>query len=66
MAKQIVTALVAALALGACSKTEQSSQKPQARIEAPSAAPEAGKSQEEIDAGLKERLARQEAAAKMF
>jgi periplasmic protein TonB len=59
---------MAALVLGACSKGEPESKqaKPNAPIEAP--APRAGTpaSDGAVDEALKERLARQEAAARMF
>lgn len=66
MAKRIVTAALTALALAACSKSEQVTQKPQqpTRIEAPQ--PQAATPSGEIDPALKERLARQEAASRLF
>lgn len=58
-----------AVALAACSQSDQPNPNkvpPAARIQAAPAAPEAPSAQAEIDPALKERLARQEAAARMF
>jgi len=64
-------AALCALALAACSQSDQPNPNkvpPAARIEAPKAlpTPEAPSAAAEIDAGLKDRLARQEAASRMF
>jgi protein TonB len=66
MAKPIVTVALAALALAACSKGDEVTQRrPQpTRIEAPE--PQAAAPSADIDPALKERLARQEAASRMF
>ena len=66
LVRTLTLGVAAALALAACSKSEPAPPaKPKAGAAAPvtpTAAPKSG----EIDEGLKERLARQEAAAKMF
>ena len=64
-------AALCAVLLAACSQGDQPNPNkvpPAARLEAPKApaAPEAPSAAAEIDAGLKDRLARQEAAARMF
>jgi periplasmic protein TonB len=61
-------AALAAIALAACSKTEPQPPKvmPAPRVEAPAAPDASLPSSAEIDPALKERLARQEAAARMF
>ena len=61
-------AALAALALAACSRTEPPPPKvaPAPRVEAPAAPESLPGSAAEIDPALKQRLARQEAAARMF
>jgi protein TonB len=64
-------AALCAVAIAACSQSDQPNPNkvpPAARIEAPKApsAPEAPSSAAEIDPALRDRLARQEAAARMF
>jgi len=64
-----LAAIAAAFLVGACSKGEpQQSGKarPNAPLEAPSGRPTRSAGGDEVDAALKERLARQDAAARMF
>ncbi len=71
MLSHVPRVALCALALAACSQSDQPNPNkvpPAARIEAPKAppTPEAPSAAAEIDAGLKDRLARQEAASRMF
>ena len=66
MAIRIVTAALAALALAACSKSEEVNKKPAPAPRIEAAQPQAPAPSGEIDPALKERLARQEAASRMF
>lgn len=60
--------IVAAILVGACSKGEPQSEKPRpnAPVQIPQAKSEAPAIGGDVDAALKERLARQEAASKLF
>ena len=62
-----LAAIAVALVAGACSKGEpEAKPRPNAPISAPTASPRASGGDARVDETLKERLARQEAAAKMF
>src|SRR5262245_26533632 len=63
-----VAVIAAAILMGACSKGESQAEKPRpnAPFQAPQAPVVAPRVESEVDAALKERLARQEAASKMF
>jgi protein TonB len=63
-----LAAIAAAIAVGACSKGEpqSSSARPNAPLQAPQTPSAQQRGEGDVDAALKERLARQEAASKLF